>query len=449
MKKSFFLLVCMLTYFLTPLQIHSQEKNSFSLQKAIDYALEHNLNGKNADLNIEEAKWKKWETTATGLPQLNASLGYTGNLLLPDFFEAQEGSSTSEDTESSGSLNFLSFLYPKHQIKPSITLTQLIFDGTYIVGLQASKVFLEISKNAKIKTNNEITKAVTQAYGNVLLTKESINITEKNIQNLDLSLSESKALLENGLIEEENLEQLEITLINLENSKSRLEQMYVVAESMLKYLIGLPEANKIILVEDLHNLSTLSIEAQNKNFSVFNNIDYKIAESTVESNRLLYKAEQAKMLPSIAGYANLSTQVFGDSFGSMLDSEEFTFGSVGISLEFPVFTSFKSKAKRKQAKLNWDKAANQLTDTERKTALEIKSANIEFELAQKTLENQKRSLILSERIEKKNRIKHKEGLASSFELRDAQQQLYMSQQQYLQAMVDVINKKAQLESLTK
>ena len=79
--------------------------------------------------------------------------------------------------------------------------------------------------------------------------------------------------------------------------------------------------------------------------------------------------------------------------------------------------------------------------------MQVASAKSDYQLSIEEYETAKKNLKLSERIEKKNQVKFFEGIGSSFELRQAQTQLYTAQQEYLQAMLDVINTKAQLETI--
>ena len=151
--------------FFFSLIVSAQETKNFSLQDAIDYALENNRTGKNAERDIEVAKQQKWEAIAQGLPQIGASVEYQ-NWLKKGAFAF--GSQITENAN------------PRHTLTAGVTLSQLLFDGSYIVGLQSAKVFLEISKNAKEKTDIEIRKAVINAYGNVLLLEESIAVFERN-----------------------------------------------------------------------------------------------------------------------------------------------------------------------------------------------------------------------------------------------------------------------------
>ena len=95
----------------------------------------------------------------------------------------------------------------EQNVNATASLKQLIFDGSYLVGLQSAKVFLEISKNAKEKTDLEVRKAVINAYGNVLLAEESLAILQNNINVLEKNLQETQKIYENGLEEEEKQEQ--------------------------------------------------------------------------------------------------------------------------------------------------------------------------------------------------------------------------------------------------
>lgn len=437
MKKRLFILIIVFTSNLIMAQ------QSFTLKQAVDFALKNNKKVKNADLAIEAAKWKKWETISTGLPQVNGKIEYDYSIR-PD-----------ELTNNPTPDNPFLFFFPKHKLTPSITLTQLIFDGAYLVGLQSAKVFLDITKNAKLKTDNEITKAVTSAYTNVLLTAKSMDIMDNNIQTLEKNLYDTRLIFENGLTEEEDIEQLEITLNDLQNNKSNLISIHNHAIDFLKILMGIEQDKNISASDQLDNL-TLSIkQSENKIvFSALNNIDYKIAENDLKTKSLLYKLERARALPTISGFANLNylgqSAPPDDSFDFFSKEQEWLgFGTLGLKMDIPIFTSYQGGARRKKAKLEWQASQNSFEETKLEIDLNIKNIATQLELAQNTLVNRKKNLALAERIENKNNIKFKEGIASSFELRQAQLQLYTSQQEYLKAMVDVINKKAELESLTK
>ncbi|GAA4800613.1 TolC family protein [Litoribaculum gwangyangense] len=418
----------------------SQENpQRFSLKEAIDYALENNQNIKSADLDILAAKEQVWETTALGLPQINGSVDY--QIFLRSPFDI---SSLAPDDP-------FRFLFPKHNLTPSVSLSQLLFDGGYLVGLQSNKVFLEISKNAKDKTVNQIETSVVSAYNNVLLTKESINITKNNIAVLEENLNETKKIFENGLAEEEDVEQLQITLSSLEINLKNLETLYNISEGYLKVLLNINLKDSIELTDGLEDLilQNISLELISEQHPVSNNIDYKIASNEVEAKSLEYKLEKSEQLPKLNAFINSSYLGYSDEFSNYFTNEQDWLFTVtgGVSFKFPIFSSFGGKAKRQKAKIEWDKAVNNLNLKESQLELEFQNAKNEYNLAIETYANKQRNLELAEKIEKKNTIKYKEGIAGSFDLRQAQLQLYTSQQEYLQAIINVINKKAELKNL--
>ncbi|TXE12728.1 TolC family protein [Seonamhaeicola algicola] len=416
-----------------------ENKHSFSLQEAINYALENNRTIKNAALDILAAEQQVWETTARGLPQINGAVDYSINIKTP--FDIN---TLPEDDP-------FRFLFPKHNLTPSVTLNQLLFDGGYIVGLQSNKVFLEISKNAKDKTVNTIETNVVSAYNNALLTKESIVITKNNIKVLTENLNETQKIFENGLTEEEDVEQLQLTLSSLENNLRSLETLFDISKGYLKILLGINQNETITLTDTLDSLvlENIALNLISDTHPVSNNIDYKIALNDVESKRLEYKLEQSEQLPKLNAFITSNYLGYSNSFSNYFKPEQdwlFTTAG-GVKLTVPIFTSFGGKARRERAKIQWDIAKNNLIDTENQLSIEFKNAKNDYQLAIDTYNNKQKNLALAEKIERKNTIKYKEGIASSFDLRQAQTQLYTSQQEYLQAIIDVINKKATLKNL--
>lgn len=438
MKKELLLFVCIVM----GMSISAQETKTYklSLQEAINFALENNRSVKNASLNIEAAKQQKWETTAIGLPQINGKLEYQDYLVYPVPEEALNDPSSP-----------IGFIFPKHKMAPTVTLSQLIFDGSYLVGLQSAKVFLEVSKNSETKTKNQIEVETVKAYANALLVEESIKITKKNHEALSKNLAETKQIFENGLLEEESVEQLELTLAAIENNMNRLEQLKDISHNILKILFSIKQENVIELTDSLEMMYNTENEFKEKSdVSYFNNIDIKISENNKKSKELLYKLEKAKLLPSLSTYVSAGYIGNANSF-TFLDQSQEWFGSVllGVNLDIPIFSSFAKRAKIKRAKINRDMADNDLLTIKARIGVDVDNAKTELEFAYKNYDNKKKSLALATKIEKKNSLKFKEGISTSFELRQAQIQLYTAQQEYLQSIVEIINKKAALQNLYK
>ncbi|MGB3607623.1 TolC family protein [Psychroserpens sp.] len=433
-----------LLLFSITLSFAQESPTNLSLDEAIDYALKNNRQSMNAARDIDAAKQQKWETTASGLPQISASVDYQNFLkqqvqVVPaEFFGGMPG-------------EFEEVIFgTKQSVNAFATLSQKIFDGSYLVGLQSAKVFLDISKNAKTKTDLEVRKGVIDAYGNVLLAEESVAILKRNITVLEKNLFETTKIYENGLEEEESVEQLQITLSGVQSSLNNTERLRTLAYQMLNITLGLEVDNNLVLTDNLKSLTTqnISLNFLNTETSPENTIDYLIAQNDTEAKALMVKLEQSKALPTLNAFINGGYSGFSDEF-TFTESSQPWFGSslVGVNLSIPIFSSGMRSASTQRAKINFEKAKTDLIETEQNIKFQIKAAKSDYQFAIEDYENKQENLELAKRIETKNQTKFFEGVSSSFELRQAQTQLYAAQQEFLQAMLNVINSKAQLETV--
>lgn len=433
--------------------IHAQDKKesySFTLDQAIEHALQNNYKAINAGRDIEAAKQKKWETTAAGLPQINAGLDYSNNFN----FQKQGVTGNAFGPSTGGDPNAVSTIAfgTKHSMNARATLSQLIFDGSYIVALQASKTYLQFYQNSKLKTDNDIREMVTNYYGNVLLAQENILILEKNKATLDKNLFEAQETYKNGLIEEESVEQIQITLASVNSSLSNVTRLIDVSNKMLKITLGLDIDDELILTEKLDDLTSKNVDLSfgGESFNVTNNVDYKIAENFKEQRRLEYKSQKATALPSLSANFNFGYNSFANTFEFLSQNQPWNnYSNLGVSLNVPIFSSFGRKAKNQQAKIAFEQAETQLTEAEQMLRLQYESSKSDYEYSIEQYATSKSNLKLAERIENKQQVKFKEGLSTSFEFTEAQRQLYSAQQNYLQSMIDVINKKTALDKLGK
>jgi len=442
MKKNLLLISFLLVNFLQAQD--KKESYSFSLQQAIDHALQHNYSAINASRDIDAAKQKKWETTATGLPQINAGLDYQYNFelqksLVPaEFFGGQPG-------------EFAEVAFgTKQNMTARGQISQLIFDGSYIVALQASKTYLKYYENAKLKNNTDVREMVINAYGNVLLAEESVAILENNKATLTKTLNDTQETFKNGLIEEENVEQLQITLATINSSLNNANRLRDIAMKMLKVTLGIDINSDLTLTDKLDSLSTshLDLAFGQGEFAVTNNIDYLIAKNFTEQRSLELKLQKSKALPTLAANFNFGYNAFNEQFEFFQkDQKWLNYSNLGISLNIPVFSSFGRHARTQQAKIALEQAKTQLTETEQQLKLAYEKARSEYEFSVEEFATAKSNLNLAERIERKQEIKFTEGLSSSFDFSEAQRQLYSAQQNYLQSMVNIINKKAALEKI--
>ena len=432
-------------FWLFAASLNAQEnKYSFTLQEAIGFAIKNNRAIQNAERDVKIAVQTKRETTAKGLPQINANIGYNNwleqqvSLIPAEFFGGAPG-------------QFAEVLFgTKQTMNSAVTVKQKLFDGSYLVALQAAKVFLEISKNSKEKTINEIGKIVAYSYGNVLLVEENLEIVNSNIALLEKNVWEVSKVYESGLIEEESLQQLQLTLSGLKSNQRYSKRLKDLAYQMFNNSLGLDLTAAVVLTNSLDELvvfySTLTTSRSENEFEEV--IDFKIAVNSVKSDELLLKLEKSKALPTLNAFVNGSYSGNSQRFSFTENSQKWFGASLfGVTLDIPVFSSFKRSASTQRARLNLEKSKSNLEDTTNKIKLEINTARSNYEFAVEDYEIKKKALDLSKNIATKNEIKFFEGLTTSFDLSQAQRQLYIAQQDYLQSMLNILLKGVDLESL--
>lgn len=424
----------------------SQEKKEyvFSLEEAISFALDSNYTSINARRDIAKAIKQKWETTAQGLPQIDGNISYNNNLKQPvSLIPAEFGGG------EPGTFVPISF-GTKQNANAVATLNQLIFDGSYLVGLKAAKAFLRYSENYNEKVRLEVRKGVVNAYGSVLLAQELVDIFEKNKTNLEKNLFETRKIFENGLAEEESVEQLEITLLDIDTQLNNARRSQAIAKQMFNLALGIDVEAPVLLTDNLNMLANnnISLALLNNSLNVEENVDYKIANNLVEQRFFENRFERSKALPRLSAFLNYGTSANSEDFTFFNGDQRWYQSSVlGVSLNVPIFSSGMRSAASQRTRIALDQAKTDLEQTKQEIKLDLTTAQSNYQFAIDNYGNSMKNLQLAERIENKNQIKFTEGLSTSFDLRQAQIQLYSAQQQYFQSMLNVINEKANLETV--
>ncbi len=412
------------------------------LDGAIQLAKTNNRTLQNSSKDIQIAKQKRWETIAIGLPQVSLSAGY---------MNALKQATTVVPAESFGGQpgEFAELLFGTTQsANAGLRLEQLIFDGSYLVGLQASEVYLRISEQAYTKTEQVITQATVDAYINTLLAKAQITVLEQNLEAAQQNLNEIKVIYENGLTEEENVQQLQLIVSSLLTSLTYTKQMAALAKNVLRYVMGMELDTPLTLSSTLEGLA-LQYQSENSDMlTLNNNIDFQMAQNDIRTKELLLKLERFKSLPRISAFISGGYDGYNQEF-LFTQPEQNWFGraSFGLNLSLPIFDSFQSQAKRQQAKLALEQSKNEAANVAQELLLDESRLRNEVQFNLENLQTTANNLALANSIEQKNQIKFKEGLVSGFTLRQAQTQLYEAQNNYLTAMQQLVVSKTSLSLL--
>lgn len=416
-----------------------------SLKDAQDYAVKHALETRNARLDIKAAKKKIWETTALGLPQVTATVGYQNMLKLPTTLipAAIFDPDAPED-------EFLELQFGvQHNANVDLAVNQLLFSGPYIVGLQASRIFLRLSKNQLIKSEIQVKETVSRTYYLVLLALESRAFLEENLKNLERLLYETRELYQEGFLEENDLDQIQLSVTNLQNSLRSINRQIRVTQRLLKFQMGMELDTPIHISESLKSI-TREINAQEMlqmNLSVHNHIDYKIVTTQEKSLSLVLKKEKTEYLPSISAFFTYNLTAMRDKFNFFRKTGDQWFPSMiaGINITIPIFDSGVKASKIKQARYELEKVRNSKKKVEEGLQLEYSEARSEFANALENSKTNATNVRLAQKIYDKAAIKYKEGLIASLELIQLHSQYINAESAYIQTMVDLLNAKTKLD----
>jgi len=438
----------------------AQETLSMSVLDAQNYAVEYNRSVKAAQLDIEIAKKVVMETTAIGLPQFSITANYQHIFVVPELSFPVSGFTQNPLTpaapveglqqfESIGGLNQYLYTGPgiplgtKDNTTFNFTLSQLIFSGEYIVGLQAARIFKEVSEKAYVKSELTTKESVASSYYLVLVVNENLRVLKSSVELMDKTYTEIEQMNLQGFVEDTDVDQLRINKSNLQNLIQSLEGQLKVAEKLLKFQLGVDFSRELVLTDNLGDI----INSGNfqylfpGDFSVASSIDYRIMENQVELQMANLRRAKSMFLPSLAGFYQHQ---------EMTNTPAFNFQPkdvMGLTMSLPILTSGQRLSKVSQGKLNLEKANLSKDMVEQSIILEYETARNAYQTAFLNFTNNKESLALSEKIYNKSIIKFKEGVMSSLELTQSQSQYLTAESNYYNSIISLLQAKAKMDRI--
>jgi len=415
---------------------------TFSLKEAEEYALEHNLNIQNAKLDVDRAQKVIWENTAMGLPQFNSSLNYNNNLNLTTTLLPAEifGGTPGEKVEVQ--------FGTQHNATALLSASQMIFNGPYIVGLQASKIFKKASEQSLQKTRSDTKELVAQNYYLALLAEESYSIIDSNYMNLKQTLYETQMMFDKGFVEETDVDQIRVSLNTLSNSLKSAGSQIKIAKKILKYQLGLDLETDIKLTDNLEDI----IKQVNPGvtltepFQVINNIEYKLSATQEKLAYLNLKRQKYNYLPNLSLVYNNQWMAMRDKFDFFNYDKRWYYSSMlGFSLNLPIFSSGMRKSQVSELKIDYQKAANNKNLLINGLKLQDKQARTQFLTAWEKYESEKENVLVSKKVLNRMQIKVKEGVSSSLDFTQVNNQYLQTESNLLSAIIELLNAKLTLD----
>jgi outer membrane protein len=442
MKKQIIILLVMAHSALLLAKQEGADTLYFTLDEAVSFAMENNLNAQNARLDVDAADQRVWETAATGLPQISASANYNYNInlpttLIPDF---------ANDPTQKIPIQFGT----KHNASAGVLGNQLLFSGEYIIGLQTARIFKEFTQRTKERTEQEVRQAVIENYYLVLLGEATLGLLEDNRDNVKQTYEETVQLYKSGFVEEIEADQLEVVLTDLQNSVLSMQRQIMATKNLLKYQMGVERERDIVLNDSLASLvaaidytAILGLE-----FSLEENIDYQILSDQERLAFMDLKLKRTAYMPTLSAFYSMDFAAQRDEFNFLdADQDWYRASMFGLSFNVPIFSSGFRRAGVAQKRIAYEQARNSKEFAAEGLQVEFQQYKYDFANAVEKYRSDKKNLDLSEKVVRVTNTKYVEGLATSLELTQVNNQYLTALTNYTSSMVEVLNAKIKIDQL--
>jgi outer membrane protein len=407
-----------------------------SLHQARDFALEHSRTMQSARADLRIARASAREITGTGLPQVSASAGYQWFLDIPtslipaEFFGGEPGQYQEVRFGT------------EHNLTATATVTQMVFDGSYIVGLRASKIYRQLSRENLQRTELDVVNTVTETYLLALISRDNIHIVGENLSNMRKTLHETEQIFKAGFTDEINVDQLRLTVSNMENTLRNLHRQSQLMLDMLKFQIGMELLIEVELSDSLEGLLeelTLEIGAA-EDFDPREHIDYKAALSAENFSHMVMLREQSAYLPTINASFTRQEMAMRNEFNFFQgDRPWFPATIFSVNINIPIFSSGLRSSRVQQARLELEKSRLASISVSQALIMEMNQSRAAFSTALEQYNDSRENLELARRILNRTTIMQREGLASSLELTQANEQLLTTEASYLNSIFELLN----------
>lgn len=431
--KRYLILITIFLLLLGNFKSEAQDSLRLSLQDARRIALENNANIRNSTLDMEIARKKIWETTAIGLPHVDSKAAYQFLPTVPTLPAGSFG-------EGSPAVN----LGVKNNITFDVTASQLIFNGSYLVGLKAMKTLYQQSNESNEKIIQDVNESVINTYYMILVGEESIINLRQNLENVQKTALEIKEMNKQGFVEKTDVDQLDLTANNLMNAMNQVKGNLDIAYRLFKIILGLDIDAKVRLTDTLDATSSIPVSVASlvgESFNIEKNIDYRLIKTATVISKLEFQNAVAAYMPVISGFYQHTDKTNKPAF-------DFSVKDVlGVNLSLPIFSSGQRMAAVSQKKLAIAKMENNKKLVYNNLMMQADQFQTDLKLKYEKYEIQKKSLALSDEIYQRTLEKYRNGVSTSIDLTTTQNQYLNGLTNYYQSIYDLVTSKTKLEKL--
>ncbi|HTA28084.1 MAG TPA: TolC family protein [Bacteroidia bacterium] len=421
---------------LITMQLFAQKSDSIfhlSLQQSIDYALANQPNVRNAKYEEGKADAKVKEVLGIGLPQITGSINLLDYLQIPttlipaQFFGGPAG--TFEPLKFG----------TQYSLTGEIDGSQIIFDGTYIVGLRASKIYKTLSVQDLTLANIQAVAAVKKAYYSVLVNNWKLQMTIADVNRLKKLMDETQKMNEAGFTEKVDYDRIKVNYNNIKTLQATMGKVVTLSYKMLKFQMGMPLKDSITLTDSLRNIPINPELEADTSFRATNRIEYQIAQTNLFGNHELLKKDRYAYLPNLILIGSVNRVNQGETTDFFNGSQPwYPTAIVGLKMNIPIFDGLQKNYRIQQDKYSVQENELQLSTLKESISLEISNSMTNLENALADLKNQQENMQLAQSVEHDTKIKYEAGTGSNLEVVDAETSLTEAETNYYNALYNAL-----------
>ena len=418
-------------------------QTALSLQQAQAFGLINNEKVINANIDYAIAKKKIRETTGIGLPQVSGSLGFNNFLDIPTTVVPAR---TFNPMAPEGEIAELKF-GSEYTAEAGFQIAQILFNGNYLVGLQAAKAYANTSAVLIEKSKLEVKYDIADAYYTVLMLKNNKDILVNSYQNMNELLRQTKILVSEKVVESTQASQLELSVLQIRDGMDKMDAQIDVAKDLLKMQMGMDLTTDIVLTDDLDYFLGESLII-NESFDPNNNITHKILNTQLTLNQLNLKNKQASFLPTVTAFLSHKQSAQRGAFNFFDGDKSWYPTSVwGINISLPIYSGGQTKAKVDQARLEIIKTENNIKQADRGLQLQMKQALTNYNNAMATYNTQLKAVDVAKTIIDNTETKFKLGTVMSLELTQVESQYLNTKSALNMAIYNLVKAKHEIDKL--
>ena len=413
-----------------------QEPTSFTLNNAVDFAMEKSFVVTHSTLQKSMSEARKGEVKGLMLPQVN------GNVTFVHSFQVQKniiesGVGTLGSGYPPGTVVPLQFGLA-NQLVPSLSASQVLFDKGYFSGIGAARTGEEIAEKNITKSKIDITVGVTKAYYAVLVSEKQLKSIEANLARLDSLHKETQALYASGLARKIDVSRIEVSLNNMKEEREKVIRAVDLSRNVLRYQMNASEDNPLILTDSLNEglLSDAEQILQQKQKATYSNrIEYSIIQSQQVLSKFDLKAAQAGHYPRLIATGTAGYNPSASKMSNLTQSSRwYPFSTIGVNLQVPIFSGLSTNYRVQQKKVEEKIIENNKQALEKGINLEVEESLVNLHNRLESIKLQRRNLELAEENLQVLRAEYEQGIALNIEVTTAEASLIEAQTNYYNAL---------------